>query len=178
MKVAEIHLLTSSDLSTPQCGRCIKARLKCGGPQDITIITFQGATQSFRSAASLSKINCDALRKTRAYLPQSPPDPKNDWGLTLHQDEIFIAFTNSQLLPAQDDLGIGPGPITAESFLALAATYFGIKRQDKGILQYGFKRYTNSLAVVHSALMDPYSVRSFDLLESVMIMALIEVRRS
>ncbi|KAG9193391.1 hypothetical protein G6011_03426 [Alternaria panax] len=64
--------------------------------------------------------------------------------------------------------------MTNQSYLALCTTYFGIKRQDRAITQFGFKRYSQALGSVHSALEEPMFSSSFDLLEAVMVMSLIE----
>ena len=36
--------------------------------------------------------------------------------------------------------------------MALATTYFGIKRRERAVAQYGFKRYSEALKNVHTAL--------------------------
>lgn len=65
--------------------------------------------------------------------------------------------------------------ITGECFLALSTTYFGLKHQDKMITARGLLKYGGALRIVHEALAKDDASRSFDLLEAVMIMALIEV---
>lgn len=95
--------------------------------------------------------------------------------LKLDQHDIFASFTISKLLPTQEGLSIAPGVITNEAFAALAATYFGIKQQETSIAELGFKKYSNALKIVHTALVDEQQSRSDDLLEAIMIMALIEV---
>jgi hypothetical protein len=57
----------------------------------------------------------------------------------------------------------------------LSYTYFGVKHHDKDITQSGLQKYGRSLAALNSALAENHASRSFDVLEAIMIMALIEV---
>lgn len=66
--------------------------------------------------------------------------------------------------------------ITGECFLALSTTYFGIKHYETAVTTRGLTRYGAALHTVHGALADDVASRSFDVLEAVMIMAVIEVR--
>lgn len=90
-------------------------------------------------------------------------------------DDIFAAFTRSKLLPHDDQSIITSGAIALESFLALSTTYFGLKQKEKKVMQFGLGRYSRALATVQRALGDTNASQSFDVLESVMIMTLIEV---
>jgi hypothetical protein len=170
-----VCVLTSGDLRKPQCGRCVTARLQCGGPRGITIIQCDGHGK-FARPEDRNPADCSALQvSTRAT---GQPHLEIHRGLSFPHDDVFTAFTLSHLLPEQGASESTPGILTRGSFLALATTYFGIKRQEKAITQYGFKRYSDALRVVHSALESSRPSPSFDLLEAIMIMALIEVRNT
>ena len=173
----EMRALTSSDLSTPQCGRCIKARLECGGPRGITIIPFNGQRRPLRSISSAPVDSCPVGTGATALVNFGQLNLQLQPGPSFSRDDIFISFTRSTFMPEADFLWLAPGTIAAESFMALATTYFGIKRQERAIAQYGFKRYSEALKNVHAALEEFNSSQSVDLLEAVMIMALIEVCR-
>jgi hypothetical protein len=99
--------------------------------------------------------------------------------LTVAHDDLYQAFTHSHLLTGIEAILVDPGvdrAITGECFLALSTTYFGIKHHEKAVTTRGLSRYGAALQTVHEALADEVASRSFDVLEAVMIMAVIEVR--
>jgi hypothetical protein len=98
--------------------------------------------------------------------------------LPLSHDHIFTAFTRYNLLPKTEDIIVVSEvdrKITSQCFLALSYTYFGVKHHDKDVTQSGLQKYGQSLGVLNNALAKHNTARSFDVLEAVMIMALIEV---
>jgi hypothetical protein len=98
--------------------------------------------------------------------------------LPISYDDLFMEFTHLNLLPGTEKIDVVPGvdrAITAQCFLALSCTYFGVKHQDKRITQRGLLRYSRALTTVNNALTKYDAVQSFDLLEAVTIMAMIEV---
>lgn len=99
--------------------------------------------------------------------------------LTVPRDDLYQAFTHSHLLFGVEGVLVDPGidrAITGECFLALSTTYFGIKHYETAVTTRGLTRYGAALHTVHGALADDVASRSFDVLEAVMIMAVIEVR--
>ena len=106
-------------------------------------------------------------------LVQGIPKP-----LTVPHDDMYQAFTRSHLLTGVEAISVDPGidrVITGKCFLALSTTYFGIKHHEKAVVTQGLSRYSTALQTVHEALIDEAASRSFDLLEAVMIMQVIEV---
>lgn len=173
-------MLTSRDLRKPQCGRCVTARLQCGGTRGITFVQFDGHGQS----AQPSDRGRDVAGCLAVEVGTRTPDTATRLHQEIHRalspsrDDVFTAFTLSNLLPVQSLLVFNPGVITIKSLSALATSYFGIKHQDRAITQYGFKRYSDALRAVHSALEASVSPPSFDLIEAVMLMGLIEVHQT
>lgn len=97
--------------------------------------------------------------------------------IVLH-DDLYQAFTHSRLLNGIEAISVDPGidrAITGKCFLALSTTYFGIKHREKAVTAQGLSRYGTALQTVHEALANEDASRSFDLLEAVMIMQVIEV---
>jgi long-subunit fatty acid transport protein len=93
-------------------------------------------------------------------------------------DEVFLTFTQTNLLPKADRIVFVSGvdrTITAECFLALAYTYFGAKHHERNITQRGLQKYGRALKTVNGALTDHNAALSFDVLEAITIMAVIEV---
>lgn len=171
----QVEKSTWSDLAVPRCGRCAKARLQCSGPRDIAIFSCEGQTRAFRSVGDLHDHSISQNR-TLTLVASSNRGSEIVRSIGLDQYDVFAAFTVSKLLPTQEGLSIAPGIIADEAFAALAATYFGIKQQERSIAEFGFERYSKALKTVHIALVDENQSRSDDLLEAVMIMALIEVQ--
>jgi hypothetical protein len=98
--------------------------------------------------------------------------------LTVPHDDKYQAFTQVHLLTGVEAVSVDPGidrVITGKCFLALSTTYFGIKHHEKAAITQGLSRYSSALQTVHEALTDEGASRSFDLLEAVMIMEVIEV---
>jgi hypothetical protein len=99
--------------------------------------------------------------------------------LTVPHDDMYQAFTQAHLLAGVEAISVDPGidrVVTGKCFLALSTTYFGIKHHEKAVTAQGLSRYGTALQTVHNALTDEDASRSFDLLEAVMIMQVIEVR--
>jgi len=98
--------------------------------------------------------------------------------LTVPRDDLYQAFTHSHLLPGVEAILVDPGvdrTMTGACFLALSTTYFGIKHHEKAVTTRGLSRCGAALQTVHEALTDERASTSFDVLEAVMIMAVIEV---
>lgn len=115
---AKTCALTSSDLVTPQCGRCTKARL---------------------------------------------------------DDDLSKSLTLSRFLSEGNFLGLIPGAIAAESFMAFATKYYGIKVRQKLLHNMDSSDTAkHSMMSIH-LLQNQIHHKSVDILEAVMIMALIEV---
>jgi hypothetical protein len=160
-------------LARPECGQCTKTRLKCGGPRDLAIILYDG--QSDAISGTNDHIDSANIFNTRnnanniiSHLP-------------LSNDHLFTAFTRHNLLSGTDDIVVASEigrSITSQSFLALSYTYFGVKYHDKDITQSGLQKYGRSLAALNSALAENHTSRSLDVLEAIMVMALIEVCHS
>ncbi|KAF2791178.1 hypothetical protein K505DRAFT_376973 [Melanomma pulvis-pyrius CBS 109.77] len=158
------------DLATPKCRRCIKARLQCDGPRGIAIIPYDGQN---KSSQTVNEHRDGVGVSTTGRGLVMPINLR----LSVPHEDIFRAFIHSHLLLGNEEIVIAPEvdhPISAQCFLALSATYFGIKHEQKAITQYGLRRYGSALSVVYKALANDDESRSFDVLEAVMIMALIE----
>lgn len=100
--------------------------------------------------------------------------------ISLPSDDIFVQYTRSRLLRGIDVTdpvvsSTAERVLVEKSFLALATTFFGLDHHEKSVISRGFRRYGNALGFVHQALGDQSQYRSFDLLESIIIMALFEV---
>jgi hypothetical protein len=82
------------------------------------------------------------------------------------------------LLTGFEAILVDPGTdraIRGECFLALSTTYFGLKYHEQAVATRGLSQHGAALQTVHKALADEDASRSFDVLEAVMIMAVIEV---
>lgn len=94
-------------------------------------------------------------------------------------DDLFIAFTQSNLLRGNEEVLVAPEverSIAAQSFLALSTTYYGLRHKEISITRRGLSRYGKALGVLNQALGSTAASRPFDVLEAVLIMALQEVR--
>lgn len=93
-------------------------------------------------------------------------------------DEIYVSYTLTHLLRGVDEETPSQGvqrTLSNQCFMALATTYFGTQHQEKSIFEHGLQRYGKALKNVNMALGDPGRVIGYDLLESVVVMALFEV---
>jgi hypothetical protein len=98
--------------------------------------------------------------------------------MPISYDDVVLTFTHMNLLPRTDKIPVAPDisrTITSECFVALAYTYFGAKHNARNITQWGLQKYSRALTTVHTALTSRDVARSFDVLEAITIMALIEV---
>ncbi|KAF2033009.1 hypothetical protein EK21DRAFT_98575 [Setomelanomma holmii] len=155
------------DLTRPACLRCRKRRLQCGGPQDIAIIPYKD-----QSHAVVSSSNTE-----RTSVMNNSPCCRVATTLSIPHDAVYISYTHTHLLDGNEAIVLRPSidrSITSECFLALSTTYFGIKHRQKWIVTCGLSRYGGAIRSVHEALAKDDASRSFDVLEAVMIMAVIE----
>lgn len=93
-------------------------------------------------------------------------------------DEIYVTYTLTHLLRGVDEEDPSQGvqrTLSDQCFMALATTYFGTQHQEKSVFEHGLQRYGKALKDVNMALGDPGRVIGYDLLESVVVMALFEV---
>ncbi|KAH8697589.1 hypothetical protein BGW36DRAFT_295630 [Talaromyces proteolyticus] len=168
------------DERKPKCERCAKAKLECGGYQEMTIIQFDGRQRRKLSPSLDSNISAT----TRSALLPIKEFVRSDWTLGAHlpicTDDIFVEYTRSRLLQGQevDDPVVLPStvdrPLVQKSFLALSTTFFGLEHKEKELVSQGFRRYGVALEYLRQAVGDPSRYTSFDLIESIMVMSLFE----
>lgn len=99
----------------------------------------------------------------------------------MSSDDKFVAYLLPKLRRAHHAISLGPGAdrtLTNKCFLALSTAYFGVAHNDRPITEHGLRRYSRSLNELNLALRDPNSCRSFDVLEAVVIMAVMEVSQA
>jgi hypothetical protein len=161
-----------TDLARPCCLRCQKARLSCSGPREISIVHYSGPKDTARSSARPvdNDVNCQVVQALIQHIPKP---------LTVPHDDMYQAFTQAHLLTGVEAISVDSSidrVITGKCFLALSTTYFGIKHHETAVVTQGLSRYSTALQTVHKALTDEGASRSFDLLEAIMIMQVIEVR--
>lgn len=159
------------DLARPCCLRCQKARLLCSGPRGISIVHYSGPKDTARFPACPVDNDVDSQMVQASVQHILKP-------LTVPHDDMYQAFTQAHLLSGVEAISVDPGidrVITGKCFLALSTAYFGIKHHEKTVFTRGLSRYSIALQTVHDALRDEGASRSFDLLEAVMIMQVIEV---
>lgn len=104
--------------------------------------------------------------------------PWNIYRPRISHDDIFIAYTMSQLLRGSDNAAATPGTgggLAEQCFVALSTTYFGIAHTEQEILRRGMYKYGKSLRTLNQMLGDQSASRTLDVLEAIMIMALFEV---
>jgi len=168
------HAKPSQDLVKPKCGQCTKSRLECGGFRDLSFILYDNGP--VRDAPKKTKAN-----NTNGFKPSaSPPPAFSDilYNPIIPRDDIFTAFTRMHFLPENPHIVVPAHvnrTLASQCFLALSYTYFGLKHQDREITRHGLHRYSHALTSLNSALPKKYAAHSFDVLESIMLMALIEV---
>lgn len=101
--------------------------------------------------------------------------------MPLFSEDIFVEYTKARLLqgPQVPEIILPSGmdrSLFNKAFKALATTFFGVEHKEKSVLNQGLLQYGDALSNVHQALGDPSRYHSYDLLESITIMTLFEVR--
>lgn len=176
-------ILFTIDETKPECNRCKKAKLKCGGYPSITIIQYEG------SKATRDPFRCqDTSEKLTVLAPYARSCIDNQvqgTNISLHhwistpQDEIFTSYTISHLLSGQDqEAHVITGSsysIASKCFLALCTTYFGSEHMEASLIQRGLQRYGCALEQLNKALGDPARRHSLDVLEAITVMVVLEV---
>jgi hypothetical protein len=163
------------DLERPACGQCTKSRLVCGGPRDLAFVVYEG-----RQGVTAPKQEVYSIDGARTAATGDLPSSKLMMKLPLSRDDVCTAFARRNLLPENGHIVVPNSvdrTITAQCFLALSYTYFGVKHHEHNITQDGIRQYGNALTVLNDSLAKTEVVRSFDVLESIMIMAMIEVSK-
>jgi hypothetical protein len=108
-------------------------------------------------------------------------DSPSPWSrVMISSDEIFVNYTLAHLLRSSDqwDQTVVSGidrTLSDQCFLALATSYFGNEHREKMLVDRGFRRYGTALKGLHEALCDVSKSKTYDVLESVIVMALFEV---
>ncbi|KAF2092986.1 hypothetical protein NA57DRAFT_49197 [Rhizodiscina lignyota] len=176
------------DQTRPECHKCLRLRLTCGGYPDLTVIQFDGRRAGKPSQpdpvsadeAALIPFNSTSSHESLSLFTAGDEFLLNS-EVQLHPEHIFISFTRSRLLQGPDSTNItGVLPrivdrnLVQKSFLALATTYFGMEHKEKSLVQRGMQQYGHTLEDVHNALSDPSRRTSFDLLQSITIMGFFE----
>lgn len=179
------------DLVSPACSRCIKARLLCGGSQDVCFIQYNGESKqaalstALSSRSSISGIGASAsasdvdmsTSSLRGYSSQSAP-LNLFTQLPVAYDEVYLTYTRSHLLREHGELWFDSQPsqsLAEKCLLALSTTYFGIDHLEWPITHLGMSRYGKVLSELNRDLSNPETCQSSDLLFAVIVMTLFEV---
>lgn len=94
-------------------------------------------------------------------------------------DDIFVNYTLAHLLRSSDQVeqdvtGI-ERTLANQCFLALATSYFGGEHKEKSLVERGLQRYGVALKGLHDAMGNSSKMKTYDVLESVIVMSLFEV---
>ena len=174
------HAHRAIDETRPNCKRCLKAKLTCGDWPSLTVIQFQGRPikrqrHTLKLKQETPMAEDKSLSATR-FLDLSSPWSK----VMIPPDDIFVNYTLAHLLKSSDQMDqiAIPGverALADQCFLALATSYFGNEHREQALVKRGFQRYSSALEGLHEALGDVSKSKTYDVLESVIVMALFEV---
>lgn len=179
-----------ADLASPACSRCVKARLLCGGSQDVCFIQYNGGKS--QAAPSITAAQPSSmLQETRAAESEmiSPAADLRAYSaqaslldvsrqMPILYDEVFLTYTRSHLIRDHGDIWFDSRPLnslTEKCLLALSTTYFGVDHVEQPITRLGLSRYGKVLLDLNRGLSDPTACQSTDLLFAVVVMTLFEV---
>lgn len=186
-------LMFCADETKPICQRCTKARIVCGGYRDLAVIQYIGRSQyaKFSRTPEAVQLESTVMEKpkrvnvqttnSRLLRVEAAPPPVLHLGAIICTpvDEVYIAYTLTHLLRGVDEdvpvQGVQRN-LYNKCFTALATTYFGTQHREKSIFEHGLQRYGRALRDVNTTLGDRAKAMSFDTLESVVVMAVFEVR--
>jgi hypothetical protein len=155
----------------------------------MTVIQYRGKSeQDLRPKLGR---NTEVQSKTDALVTLSNPQDAVAQSLTSFcptfqvlpsEDDVFTSYPFMKLMHGQERASVSPGvsrgQVSEKCFLALSTAFFGAEHKQATLVRLGFHRYGAALVEVKSALGDSMQCHSYDLLESVVIMALIEVSRA
>ncbi|KAH6647890.1 fungal-specific transcription factor domain-containing protein [Truncatella angustata] len=113
---------------------------------------------------------------------QSPRTPQAIFQMHPFEDDLFLAYMRHRLLHgrAQQTLYLkAPDKqLAAKCLLALSTTYFGAEHGDFDLVQRGQHQYNEALSDLNMALSNPSQCRTYDVLESVVVMTIFEFMAS
>jgi hypothetical protein len=167
------------DETRPNCKRCMKAKLTCGDWPSMTVIQFDGQAKRQPQTLELKQESLEVEENGLAVMQS--PNLSSPWSrITIPSDEIFVNYTLAHLLRSSDqmDIVIVPGverTLSDQCFLALATSYFGNEHRDQTLVKRGFQRYGSALKGLNEALSDISKNKTYDVIESAVVMALFEV---
>ncbi|KAK0369429.1 hypothetical protein CLIM01_13210 [Colletotrichum limetticola] len=175
------------DLTAPECARCVKAQLKCGGCRGLSFIQYNGprAATPGTDVSDISQAAPIIGSKTTAHSVVVPrkneiiPTQIGKQYLTLgSMDDVYASYAMNHLLHESEEVVVNPDinrTLTNKCFVALSTTIFGIDKKEPHVLQHGLYRYGTALKALNRALSDPRESRSFDVLEAITVMAVFEM---
>ncbi|OHE98652.1 hypothetical protein CORC01_06103 [Colletotrichum orchidophilum] len=178
------------DLAAPECARCIKAHLKCGGSRGLSFIQYNGSkAKQVRQTLGVSGISRAVLTAkekttTDSTFPQwnhvVSSQIAESFLMPGSMDDVYVSYALTYLLRENEEIVVKPGTsraLTNECFVALSTTIFGIDKEQPQVLQHGLHRYGTALQALNRALSDSKESQSFDVLEAVIVMAVFEPLR-
>ncbi|KAK1635579.1 hypothetical protein BDP81DRAFT_322140 [Colletotrichum phormii] len=154
------------DLAAPECARCVKAHLKCGGCRGLSFIQYNGH-RTTHDATDVSDMH--EIIPIQIAQPYVTP-----WSM----DDVYASYAMDHLLHESEEVVVKSGTnrtLTNQCFIALSTTIFGIDQKEPQVLQHGLHRYGTALKALNRALSDPKESRSFDVLEAIIVMAVFEM---
>ncbi|KAI1081890.1 hypothetical protein F5B20DRAFT_36744 [Whalleya microplaca] len=171
-------ILNALDETRPQCHRCIKAKLRCGGPRSMTIIQYQSKQDGEQAMLPSTELDHQASAIASSIVPLQPaPDILSSVRLSLLEDNVFTSYTYTKLLMEDVHDSVLHGvdrQLAGQCFLALSTTYFGAEHQQPALVNRGLRQYGSALKELNGALSSQSRCRSSDVLVSITIMALFE----
>jgi hypothetical protein len=147
----------------------------------LTVIQFDGHSKR-QQQTSESRQESPVLGGNALAVMHFAGSPSPWSKIIIPLDDIYVNYTMAHLLRGSDQTehvvpGVNRG-LSDQCFLALATSYFGNEHHDQAIVERGFQRYGSALKDLHQALCHVSKSKTYDVLESVIVMALFEVFRS
>jgi hypothetical protein len=122
----------------------------------------------------MNQNNADADSSTRI---------RYEYQLLPLEDNIFMSFTQANIMDGHQHyatslswLAPEKGQLALKCYLALSTTYFGAEHREPNLVRRGLYQYGKALRELNLALGDSSRCQSYDLLESVVVMATFEAR--
>lgn len=99
--------------------------------------------------------------------------------VSLNTDDIFMDYTMARILNQYTENVTYPSGVGRKlghkALLALCTCYFGLENKERSVFGLGLRRYGSTLENVRLAVADPSRYNFGDLLESIVLLSLIEV---
>lgn len=158
------------DGGLPACSRCVRTNKTCGGYRNVNDLLFRDEGPGISRRSSSSAVSPTSVPRSRSSRRSGSPQTSDETAIAFFFDRL-VTDAHLAFLRAITISSYLRTPILACAYAAM-----GTRSRDRYIKELARRLYGNALSAAQTAIQDARRAREDEVLISVLLLGLFEVR--